>query len=66
MLVYWKKAISLDELRILKYLVAANVVDVIVGDFNYGLSKVLWNKLLGHTIVCTQLSMNQHIYLNSK
>ena len=66
MLVYWKKAISLDELRILKYLVAENVVDVIVGDFNYGLSKVLWNKLQGHTIVYTQLSMNQHIYLNSK
>ena len=64
MLVYWKKSISLDEFsRILEYLLVANFVDVITGDFNYDLSKLSSNTLLDHMIGYTQV-VNEptHIY----
>ena len=41
-------AVSLDEFsRMLEYLLEVNSIDVIEGKFNYDLSKVSSNKLLG-------------------
>ena len=67
MLVYQKKAMSLDEFsRMLKYLHAANSVYVHKGDFNYDLLKVSTNKLLNHMIGYTKLHMSQGKYLDPK
>ena len=47
LLVYQKQAISVDKFcNLLEYLLVANSVDVIAGEFNYHLSKVLSNKLV--------------------
>ena len=46
MLLYW---VSLEHFcEILEYLLVSNSVDVIVGNFNYDLSKVSTNKILDH------------------
>ena len=46
MLLYW---VSLEHVcEILEYLLVSNSVDVIVGNFNYDLSKVSRNKILDH------------------
>ena len=66
---------SLDEFcRVLEYLLVANSVDVIAGEFNYDLSKVLSNKLLDHMILYNQVvneptdisgSQIDHVYIKS-
>ena len=57
MLVYQKKAMSLDEFSImLEYLHAVNSADIIAGDFTYDLSKASSNKLLQHAIRYTHVS----------
>ena len=73
--VYWKQVMSLDEFcRVLEYLLVANSVDVIAGEFNYDLSKVLSNKLLDHMILYNQVvneptdtsgSQIDHVYIKS-
>ena len=56
MLVYRKKAMSLDEFSImLEYLHAVNSADIIAGDFNYDLSKASSIKLLQHAIRYTHV-----------
>ena len=74
MLVYQKKAISLDEFsRMLEYLHVANSVYIVAEDFKYNLSKVSPNKLLNHmigyTLVVhepTQISGSQIAYIYVK
>lgn len=66
---------SLDEFcRVLEYFLVVNSVDVIAGEFNYDLSKVLSNKLLDHMILYNQVvneptdisgSQIDHVYIKS-
>ena len=47
MLVYRKQSMRTQEyFQMLQYLLATNFIDIIVGDFDYDLLKVLENKLL--------------------
>lgn len=73
--VYRKQVMSLDEFcRVLEYFLVVNSVDVIAGEFNYDLSKVLSNKLLDHMILYNQVaneptdisgSQIDHVYIKS-
>ena len=50
-------AVSMDEFsRMLEYLLEVNSIDVIEGKFNYDLSKVFSNKLLGYMIEYTHVA----------
>ena len=56
MLLYWAHSVSSEQFcEILEYLLVLNSVDVIVGDFNYDLSKVSTNKILDHLRDCAQV-----------
>ena len=47
MLVYRKQSMHMQEFfQLLQYLLATNSIDIIVGHFNYDLSKMLQNKFL--------------------
>ena len=47
MLVYRKQFLGMQEFsQLMQYLLAANSIDIIAGDFNYNLLKVIKNKLL--------------------
>ena len=47
MLVYRKQFLGMQEFsQLMQYLLAANSIDIIAGDFNYDLLKVIENKLL--------------------
>ena len=47
MLVYRKQSMHMQEFfQLLQYLLATNSIDIIVGYFNYDLSKMLQNKFL--------------------
>ena len=64
MLVYRKQSMHMQEFLMLQYLRPTFSIDIIAGDFNYDILKVLQNKFLDIFTDHVQMINTQHIYLD--